>query len=96
MISTASSNISRRTAGGGHRVPMTCSLSASPVPSPRKNRPSNSSDVVAAACAITAGWMRTIGHVTPTPTCMRSVLAAMPPSTLHTNGLCPCADTHGW
>ena len=45
-----------------------CSLSASPVPSPRKNRPSNNSDVVAAACAITAGWIRTIGHVTPMPT----------------------------
>ncbi len=31
-------------------------------PSPKSN------DVVAAAWAITAGWMRTIGHVTPTPT----------------------------
>ncbi len=57
------------------------------MPTPKKNRPSNSNDVVATACAITAGWMRTIGHVTPVPTRIRSVVAAIPPSTLHTNGL---------
>ena len=32
-----------------------------------------------------------IGHVTPTPTSMRSVDAAIAPSTDHTNGLWPCA-----
>ena len=66
------------------------------MPSPRKKRSPNSNEVVAAAWATTAGWIRTIGHVTPTPTRNRSVLAAIAPSTLHTNGLWPCALTHGW
>ena len=40
--------------------------------------------------------MRMIGHVTPTPTSMRSVDAAIAPSTDQTNGLWPWAVTHGW
>ena len=52
--------------------------------------------MVAAAWATTAGCTRTIGQVTPTPTRMCSVLAAIAPSTLQTNGLWPCALTHGW
>ena len=51
--------------------------------------------VVAAAWATTAGCIRMIGHDTPTPTAIGSVDAAMAPSTLHTNGLWPCALTHG-
>ncbi len=50
---------------------------------------------MAAACAITAGWMRTVGHVTAVVT-RRFVVAAMPPMTLHTNGLSPWACNHGW
>jgi hypothetical protein len=40
--------------------------------------------------------MRTIGQVTPTPTWIDSVAAAIAPSTDHTNGLWPWASTHGW
>jgi hypothetical protein len=73
-----------------------CSFSASPVPTPRKKRPGSITAAVAAAWAITAGWMRTVGHVTAVPTSIRSVTAAMPPMTPQTNGLCPCRCVHGW
>jgi len=52
--------------------------------------------MVAEAWAMIAGWMRMIGHVTPVPTRRRLVVAAMPPSTAHTNGALPCASDHGW
>ena len=41
------------------------------------------------AWARIAGWMRMIGHVTPTPCRPRSVDAAIAPSTDQTNGLWP-------
>ena len=96
MTSTASSSMASLTPGGGQRSPRMCSLRASPDPTPKKNRPSNSNDVVAVAWAMIAGWMRMMGQVTPTPTRSRSVVAAIPPSTDHTNGLWPWAVTHGW
>ena len=40
--------------------------------------------------------MRTVGHVTPTPTSMLDVRSAIAPSTDHTNGEWPWASTHGW
>ena len=73
-----------------------CSLSASPLPTPRANRPSSSTDDVAAAWAITAGWMRTVGHVTAVVTCIPGVAAAIAPITDHTNALSPCSSFHGW
>ena len=51
---------------------------------------------VAAACATIAGCVRIGGHVTPVPSRIRSVACAIPPITLQTNGLCPCASTQGW
>ena len=96
MTSTASSSISRRSSGSGQRSPSTCSLRFSPVPTPRKNLPGIIAATVAAACATIAGWMRIIGHVTPVPTRIFSVDFAIPPSVDHTNGLSPCASTHGW
>ena len=55
-----------------------------------------SAPIVAAACAIMAGWKRMVGQVTPVPTCSRDVARAMAPSTLHTKGLWPCRSVHGW
>jgi len=52
--------------------------------------------VVAVACAMTAGWMRTVGQVTPVPTRSESVAVAMPPSVLQTNGELPCVVVQGW
>ena len=66
------------------------------MPTPRKNRPGSIVAAVAAAWATIAGWMRMVGHVTPVPTRMRSVRAAMPPRTPHTNGLCPWRSIQGW
>jgi len=66
-----------------------CSFSASPVPTPRKKRRGIITAAVAAACAITAGWMRVVGQVTAVPTSILLVTAAIPPSTAQTNGLCP-------
>jgi len=80
---------------GGHSAPTTCSLSASPEPTPRKNRPGIMAAEVAAAWATMAGWRRTVGHVTAVPSAIRSVVCAMAPITLQTNGLCPCASTQG-
>ena len=65
-----------------------CSFSASPLPTPRKNRPGAITAVVAAAWAMIAGWMRTVGHVTDVPI-RRPVVDAIAPRTLHTNGLLP-------
>jgi hypothetical protein len=53
-------------------------------------------EVVAAAWAMIAGWIRIIGQVTPVPTSSFSVAPAMPPSTLQTNGLWPWRSIHGW
>ena len=50
---------------------------------------------MAAAWAITAGWMRTVGQVTPVAT-RCPVEAAMAPMTLQTNGLSPCRLVQGW
>jgi hypothetical protein len=44
-----------------------CSLRFSPEPTPRKNLPGIIAAAVAEACAITAGWMRIVGQVTPVP-----------------------------
>ena len=52
--------------------------------------------VVAAACAMIAGWMRMVGQVTAVPTMRRCVAWAMAPSTLHTKGLWPCRSVQGW
>ena len=42
-----------------------------------------------------AGWMRTVGHVTPVVT--GSVVAsARAPITDHTNALWPCSSFQGW
>jgi len=71
-------------------------LSASPEPTPSENRPSSSTAEVAAAWAMTAGWMRTVGQVTPVVTCMPGVAAASAPITDQTNGLWPCSSIHGW
>ena len=67
MTSMASSNISRRISVSGQRSPVMCSLSASPLPTPRKKRPGIMAAEVAAAWAMIAGWMRTVGQVTPVP-----------------------------
>ena len=66
------------------------------MPRPRKKRPSISAAAVAAACATIAGCVRIVGHVTPVPSRRRSVACAIPPITVHTNGLWPCSSTHGW
>ena len=55
MISTASSSISWRKPARGQRPPTMCLFRFSPAPSPRVNRPSDSSYMVAAFCATTAG-----------------------------------------
>ena len=72
---------------GGHFAPVTCSFRFSPVPTPRKKRPSSIAADVAAACATMAGCVRMIGHVTPLPTRSVRVVAAIPPMTDQTNGL---------
>lgn len=64
ITSTDSSSISSRVPAGGQCSPVMCSLSASPVPRPSTNRPLHCTALVAAACAITAGWIRTMGQVT--------------------------------
>ena len=66
------------------------------MPTPQVKRPSKSWAHVAVAWARIAGWMRTVGHVTPTPTSMLDVRSAIAPSTDHTNGECPWASIHGW
>jgi hypothetical protein len=73
-----------------------CSLSASPEPTPSVKRPGSSVATVAAAWAMTAGWMRTVGQVTAVVTCSRSVAAAIAPITAHTKVDSPCSSFHGW
>ena len=86
ITSTASSSISRRSSAEGQRSPRMCSLRFSPLPTPSRKRPGAITAEVAAAWAMIAGCVRTVGHVTPVV--MRScVVAAMAPTTFHTNGL---------
>ena len=96
ITSTASSSISSRTSASGQRSPRMCSLSASPLPTPRVKRPSSSTALVAAAWAMIAGWMRTVGQVTAGGDRQRRSPAAIAPITDHTNGLWPCSSFHGW
>ena len=72
-----------------------CSLSASPEPMPKLNRPSNRTAAVAVACAMIAGWMRIVGQVTAVVT-GSDVVCESAPRTPQTNGLLPCALTQGW
>ncbi len=55
MISIDSNIMALREPTSGQLPPITCSLSASPAPSPRQNRPGYIAPSVAAAWAITAG-----------------------------------------
>ena len=48
----------------GQGAPKMPSLRASPVPTPSRNRPWVRTALVAAAWAMIAGWMRTVGQVT--------------------------------
>ena len=50
---------------------------------------------MAAAWAMIAGWMRTVGQVTPVVT-GRSVACESAPITDHTKALWPCSSFHGW
>ncbi len=95
MMSTASSSIAWRTSTRGHGSPRMCSLRFSPDPTPRKNRPGMRHSAVAAACAMIAGWMRTVGHVTAVPSRSVEVARAIPPMTAQTNGAWPCRSIHG-
>ncbi len=79
----------------GQRLPVTCSLSASPDPTPSRNPPRQVSADVAVAWAITAGWIRTVGQVTAVVT-WSPVASPTAPMTLQTKGLCPCWSFHGW
>ena len=54
------------------------------------------SATVAAAWARIAGWIRTLRAVTPVPTVIRSVDAAIPPRTDQANGLWPWRSVQGW
>ena len=92
----ASSSMSMRSGAIGQRSPVMCSLRASPVPTPHVKRPSSSCPVVAVAWARITGWMRMIGHVTPTPTPIEDVRSAIAPSTAQTNGEWPCSLIQGW
>ncbi len=51
---------------------------------------------VAAAWAITAGWIRTVGQVTAVVIGIPGTAWAIAPITDHTNGLCPCSSFQGW
>ena len=70
-------------------------VSASPVPTPSRNPPGDITAPVAAACATTAGCVRTVGQVTAVPT-GSDTASDSAPITDHTNGLCPCSSFHGW
>lgn len=72
-----------------------CSFSASPLPTPRRNLPSSITAAVAAACATTAGWIRTVGQVTAVVIAIPGAACAIAPIVVHTNGLCPCSSFHG-
>ena len=62
-----------------------CSLSASPPPTPRPKFPPSSTADVAAAWAMTAGWMRIVGHVTAVVTFIPALACAIAPIVDHTN-----------
>jgi hypothetical protein len=51
---------------------------------------------VAAAWAITAGWMRIVGQVTPVVTCMPGTACPSAPIIDQTNALWPCSSFQGW
>lgn len=72
-----------------------CSLSASPLPTPRTNRPSVCTAAVAAAWAMTAGCTRMVGQVTAVVT-GSDTTSDSAPITDHTSGLWPWASFHGW
>lgn len=72
-----------------------CSFRASPEPTPRRNRPFVITADVAAACATTAGWIRTVGQVTAV-SIGSDTASDSAPITDQTNGLWPCASFHGW
>ncbi len=91
----ASSSIDRRRAGDGQSPPTTCSLSASPVPSPSVNVPSHILAAVAAAWATIAGWYRWIGQVTWVMM-GNDVAWHNAPMTVQANGDSPCSPIHGW
>jgi len=46
----------------GHLSPRTCSFKCSPLPTPRKKQPGSIAAEVAAACAMTPGWIRIVGQ----------------------------------
>ena len=65
------------------------------MPTPSWNRPPVSSELVAAAWAMIAGWIRIVGHVTAV-VIGSDVALAIAPMTLHTKGLSPCSSFQGW
>jgi hypothetical protein len=73
-----------------------CSFRFSPLPTPKKKRPSIITAAVALAWATIAGCVRIVGQVTPVPSRSRSVACAIAPITLHTKALWPCLSVHGW
>ena len=79
----------------GQRAPVTCSLSASPVPTPSRNRPSSNTDEVAAAWAVMTGWILVVGQVTAVVNGNEQTWA-MAPIIDQTNGLWPCSSFQGW
>jgi hypothetical protein len=95
LITTASSSMSGRAPTQGHGSPKMCSLSASPLPTPRTNRPPRWTAAVAAAWAMTAGWIRIVGQITAVAMCS-DVTSEGAPMTSHTNGLWPCSSFQGW
>jgi hypothetical protein len=95
MTSIASNIIAERTPISGQCPPRMCSLSASPAPRPSQKRPGNMAPSVAAAWAITAGWYRKPGLVTPVPN-RRLVRVPSAPMNAQANAAWPCCDVHGW
>lgn len=65
------------------------------MPTPRRKRPPVITAQVAAACATTAGWIRTVGHVTAV-SMGRETASESAPITDQTNGLWPWESFHGW
>ena len=65
------------------------------MPTPRVNLPSSCTAAVAAAWAMTAGWMRTIGQVTAVVTGSEQAWESAP-MTPQTKALSPCSLFHGW
>ncbi len=91
----ASSSMSSRRSMDGHRAPVMCSLRASPDPTPSVKRPSVSTAEVAAAWAMIAGWMRTVGQVTAVVIGSEHTCDTAPMSD-QTKPLSPWASFHGW